>query len=209
MRIWTWSTVSDVLFVLPTPENSLHQIFLGVGFSRGGFPSHFSQCSLPWPFSRRGGTFSLAKSEGPSGLQPEETGVFLSLLSLQSACVLAGTCPESGQSRPAVPEVGWCWKLIHVPVVQMLLLNRVPVLPEDRDVADERKKVLESPPELLASLSSPLVIKELTKVSWEIVVLSCLRPQSLPGPWHGCLCQPLKSPCGLLKAIAGLGLGIR
>uniref|UniRef100_A0A7M4E1A4 ATP binding cassette subfamily A member 3 n=1 Tax=Crocodylus porosus TaxID=8502 RepID=A0A7M4E1A4_CROPO len=45
-----------------------------------------------------------------------------------------------------------------------LLLNRVPVLPEDRDVADERKKVLESPPELLASLSSPLVIKELTKV---------------------------------------------
>ncbi|XP_075755150.1 phospholipid-transporting ATPase ABCA3 [Pelodiscus sinensis] len=45
-----------------------------------------------------------------------------------------------------------------------LLLNRTPVLPEDRDVADERKKVLESPPELLSSLSSPLVIKELTKV---------------------------------------------
>uniref|UniRef100_A0A8C9F1E8 ATP binding cassette subfamily A member 3 n=1 Tax=Pavo cristatus TaxID=9049 RepID=A0A8C9F1E8_PAVCR len=40
----------------------------------------------------------------------------------------------------------------------------VSVLPEDRDVADERKKVLESPPELLSSLSSPLVIKELTKV---------------------------------------------
>uniref|UniRef100_A0A8B9G513 ATP binding cassette subfamily A member 3 n=1 Tax=Amazona collaria TaxID=241587 RepID=A0A8B9G513_9PSIT len=37
-------------------------------------------------------------------------------------------------------------------------------LPCDRDVADERKKVLESPPELLSSLSSPLVIKELTKV---------------------------------------------
>uniref|UniRef100_A0A8C3SYF5 ATP binding cassette subfamily A member 3 n=1 Tax=Chelydra serpentina TaxID=8475 RepID=A0A8C3SYF5_CHESE len=45
-----------------------------------------------------------------------------------------------------------------------MLLNRMPVLPEDRDVADERKKVLESPPELLSSLSSPLVIKELTKV---------------------------------------------
>ncbi|NXJ93214.1 ABCA3 protein, partial [Corythaixoides concolor] len=44
------------------------------------------------------------------------------------------------------------------------LLNTVSVLPEDRDVADERKKVLESPPELLSSLSSPLVIKELTKV---------------------------------------------
>ncbi|PIO27250.1 hypothetical protein AB205_0118930 [Aquarana catesbeiana] len=34
--------------------------------------------------------------------------------------------------------------------------------PEDRDVADERKKVLESPVE--QSLSSPLVIKELSKV---------------------------------------------
>lgn len=50
------------------------------------------------------------------------------------------------------------------PCVQVALLNRVSVLPEDRDVADERKKVLESPPELLSSLSSPLVIKELTKV---------------------------------------------
>uniref|UniRef100_A0A8C5UJ83 ATP binding cassette subfamily A member 3 n=1 Tax=Malurus cyaneus samueli TaxID=2593467 RepID=A0A8C5UJ83_9PASS len=43
-------------------------------------------------------------------------------------------------------------------------MEQVSVLPEDRDVADERKKVLESPPELLSSLSSPLVIKELTKV---------------------------------------------
>uniref|UniRef100_A0A803VV33 ABC transporter domain-containing protein n=1 Tax=Ficedula albicollis TaxID=59894 RepID=A0A803VV33_FICAL len=49
-------------------------------------------------------------------------------------------------------------------VSEVALLNRVSVLPEDRDVADERKKVLESPPELLSSLSSPLVIKELTKV---------------------------------------------
>ncbi|XP_077172968.1 phospholipid-transporting ATPase ABCA3 [Paroedura picta] len=46
----------------------------------------------------------------------------------------------------------------------VLLLNKVPVLPEDRDVADERKKVLESPPEALSSLNSPLIIKELTKV---------------------------------------------
>ncbi|XP_048350984.1 phospholipid-transporting ATPase ABCA3 [Sphaerodactylus townsendi] len=46
----------------------------------------------------------------------------------------------------------------------VLLLNKVPVLPEDRDVADERKKVLESPLETLSSLNSPLVIKELTKV---------------------------------------------
>lgn len=53
---------------------------------------------------------------------------------------------------------------VSSPCVQVALLNRVSVLPEDRDVADERKKVLESPPELLSSLSSPLVIKELTKV---------------------------------------------
>uniref|UniRef100_F6U7N4 ATP binding cassette subfamily A member 3 n=1 Tax=Xenopus tropicalis TaxID=8364 RepID=F6U7N4_XENTR len=36
--------------------------------------------------------------------------------------------------------------------------------PEDRDVADERKKVLESPLEQLSALSSPLVIRELSKV---------------------------------------------
>lgn len=46
----------------------------------------------------------------------------------------------------------------------VMLLNSVPVLPEDRDVADERKKVLESPTSSLSSLNSPLVIKELTKV---------------------------------------------
>ncbi|KAH0631842.1 hypothetical protein JD844_019699 [Phrynosoma platyrhinos] len=39
----------------------------------------------------------------------------------------------------------------------VMLLNRVPVLPEDRDVADERKKVLESPTASLSSLNSPLV----------------------------------------------------
>ncbi|KAJ7305756.1 hypothetical protein JRQ81_010122 [Phrynocephalus forsythii] len=46
----------------------------------------------------------------------------------------------------------------------VMLLNNVPLLPEDRDVADERKKVLESPTASLSSLNSPLVIKELTKV---------------------------------------------
>ena len=62
----------------------------------------------------------------------------------------------------------------------MALLNRVSVLPEDRDVADERKKVLESPPELLSSLSSPLVIKELTKVRRVWPFLSVLLPAE---PW--------------------------
>lgn len=61
----------------------------------------------------------------------------------------------------------------------MALLNRVSVLPEDRDVADERKKVLESPPELLSSLSSPLVIKELTKVRKAWPILSILLPALL------------------------------
>ncbi|KAM4697953.1 phospholipid-transporting ATPase ABCA3 [Rhinophrynus dorsalis] len=36
--------------------------------------------------------------------------------------------------------------------------------PEDRDVADERKKILESPVEQLSALNSPLVIRELSKV---------------------------------------------
>lgn len=56
------------------------------------------------------------------------------------------------------------------------------MLPEDRDVADERKKVLESPPELLSSLSSPLVIKELTKVRRAWRFLSILLPAELCGP---------------------------
>lgn len=44
-------------------------------------------------------------------------------------------------------------------------LPESPVTPsEDRDVADERKKVLESPVEELSALSSPLVIRELSKV---------------------------------------------
>ncbi|KAL7979133.1 hypothetical protein Chor_015157 [Crotalus horridus] len=50
----------------------------------------------------------------------------------------------------------------------VMLLNQVPVLPEDRDVADERKKVLESPTASISSLNSPLVIKELTKVQQRI-----------------------------------------
>lgn len=54
------------------------------------------------------------------------------------------------------------------------------MLPEDRDVADERKKVLESPPELLSSLSSPLVIKELTKVRRAWPFPSILLPAE---PW--------------------------
>ncbi|XP_069503020.1 phospholipid-transporting ATPase ABCA3 [Ambystoma mexicanum] len=46
----------------------------------------------------------------------------------------------------------------------VLLREGFAVVPEDRDVADERKKVFESPQEEASMLSSPLVIKELTKV---------------------------------------------
>lgn len=66
--------------------------------------------------------------------------------------------------EPLCPTEARWQRVFFLPCVQVALLNRVSVLPEDRDVADERKKVLESPPELLSSLSSPLVIKELTKV---------------------------------------------
>ncbi|XP_053220123.1 phospholipid-transporting ATPase ABCA3 [Podarcis raffonei] len=67
-------------------------------------------------------------------------------------------------------ETNILWRLknlvcnVHRRRKWVMLLNRVPVLPEDRDVADERKKVLESPTASLSSLNSPLVIKELTKV---------------------------------------------
>ncbi|XP_064415233.1 phospholipid-transporting ATPase ABCA3 isoform X1 [Latimeria chalumnae] len=43
-------------------------------------------------------------------------------------------------------------------------INSAAVLVEDGDVADERRRVLESPPEVVSSLASPLVIRELTKV---------------------------------------------
>nr|XP_025035890.1 ATP-binding cassette sub-family A member 3 [Pelodiscus sinensis] len=71
-----------------------------------------------------------------------------------------------------------------------LLLNRTPVLPEDRDVADERKKVLESPPELLSSLSSPLVIKELTKVydtQESLLAVDRISLAVSQGEWFGLL----------------------
>lgn len=75
-----------------------------------------------------------------------------------------GSCQGWGCWRnPFIPQQAGDRECVF-PCVQVALLNRVSVLPEDRDVADERKKVLESPPELLSSLSSPLVIKELTKV---------------------------------------------
>lgn len=75
-----------------------------------------------------------------------------------------GTCQGWEHWRnPFIPQQAGDTECVF-PCVQVALLNRVSVLPEDRDVADERKKVLESPPELLSSLSSPLVIKELTKV---------------------------------------------
>lgn len=87
----------------------------------------------------------------------------------------------------------------------MALLNRVSVLPEDRDVADERKKVLESPPELLSSLSSPLVIKELTKVRRDdLSILLSSEPVPLrAGKATACLALPSGSDtwlvCGLLQ----------
>lgn len=107
---------------------------------------------------------------------------------------MEGVAPaRPAQRKPLVPQQqgdgAFC------PCIQVALLNRVSVLPEDRDVADERKKVLESPPELLSSLSSPLVIKELTKVRRAWSVLGILlgaepcslgageAPASLAVPW--------------------------
>ncbi|XP_040297886.1 ATP-binding cassette sub-family A member 3 [Bufo bufo] len=57
---------------------------------------------------------------------------------------------------------------------------RSPVPPsEDRDVADERKKVLESPAEQLSALCSPLVIRELSKVYGHRALLLAVDRMSL------------------------------
>lgn len=46
----------------------------------------------------------------------------------------------------------------------ILLLENAAVAMEDKDVADEKNRVLEVPPAVMRSLGSPLLIKELTKV---------------------------------------------
>lgn len=46
----------------------------------------------------------------------------------------------------------------------MPLIEDAAVLPEDRDVADERKRVLECQPIVESMVGSPLILQELSKV---------------------------------------------
>ena len=61
-------------------------------------------------------------------------------------------------------------------VPQLPLIVDAALLPEDRDVADERKRVLECQPIIESMVGSPLVLHELSKVrSTEGFFLSKLR----------------------------------
>lgn len=47
---------------------------------------------------------------------------------------------------------------------QLPLVEDAAVLPEDRDVAEERKRVLECQPVVESMVGSPLILQELSKV---------------------------------------------
>lgn len=47
---------------------------------------------------------------------------------------------------------------------QLPLIEDAAVLPEDRDVAEERKRVLDCQPVLESMVGSPLILQELSKV---------------------------------------------
>lgn len=49
-------------------------------------------------------------------------------------------------------------------VSQLPLIEDAAVLPEDRDVAEERKRVLDCQPVLESMVGSPLILQELSKV---------------------------------------------
>lgn len=49
-------------------------------------------------------------------------------------------------------------------VSQLPLLEDAALLPEDRDVAEERKRVLECQPMVESMMGSPLILQELSKV---------------------------------------------
>lgn len=49
-------------------------------------------------------------------------------------------------------------------MLQLPLIEDAAVLPEDRDVAEERKRVLDCQPVLESMVGSPLILQELSKV---------------------------------------------
>lgn len=53
----------------------------------------------------------------------------------------------------------------YIFVSKGMLIGEEALQPEDRDVADERKRVLECQPVVESMVGSPLILQELTKVS--------------------------------------------
>lgn len=49
---------------------------------------------------------------------------------------------------------------------QVLLLAEEALQPEDRDVAEERKRVMDCQPVVESMVDSPLILQELCKVCW-------------------------------------------
>lgn len=57
--------------------------------------------------------------------------------------------------------------------VQVRQVSEEALQPEDRDVADERKRVLECQPVVESMVGSPLILQELTKVSIKLYATFC------------------------------------
>lgn len=67
----------------------------------------------------------------------------------------------------AVVLLGWMLTITAVGMCffcQILLLAEEALQPEDRDVAEERKRVLECQPVVDSMVGSPLILQELSKV---------------------------------------------
>lgn len=76
--------------------------------------------------------------------------------------VRAGKCAAISLSRlPSVSITGVCF-------CQALLLAEEALQPEDRDVAEERKRVLECQPVVESMVGSPLILQEIRKVCYHI-----------------------------------------
>lgn len=62
---------------------------------------------------------------------------------------------------------------VFVCFCQVLLLAEEALQPEDRDVAEERKRVLDCQPVVESMVGSPLILHELSKVSHSHSVIWC------------------------------------
>uniref|UniRef100_A0A8C2WRY2 ATP binding cassette subfamily A member 3 n=1 Tax=Cyclopterus lumpus TaxID=8103 RepID=A0A8C2WRY2_CYCLU len=85
-------------------------------------------------------------------------GRFLVALSMQGVVYIVLLFVIELQCKPAIILVLY-WRLLAT-----LVTHKRALLPEDRDVAEERKRVLECQPVVESMVGSPLVLQELSKV---------------------------------------------